>query len=77
MVGLFEIGSHCLGWPGTHYIDQAGLELEILPSVGITGMHHHIWLKWGRFHIKARCLDSLNKLEALHQPVLPVMATRW
>lgn len=30
-------------------IDQVGLELGILLSVGISGMHHHIWLKWGDF----------------------------
>lgn len=40
---------YSLGWPGTHCIDQAGLELEILSSVGITGMHRHIWLKRGDF----------------------------
>ena len=29
-----------------HYIHQAGLELSeiCLPSAGIKGMHHHVWL---------------------------------
>jgi hypothetical protein len=31
------------GCPGTHYVDQAGLELRS-KSAGIKGMWYHIWL---------------------------------
>jgi hypothetical protein len=34
------------GCPGTHFVDQAGLELGNPPasaSAGIKGMHHHAW----------------------------------
>jgi hypothetical protein len=38
-------------YPGTHSVDQAGLELRNLPasaslSTGIKGMRHHAWLRW-------------------------------
>ena len=26
------------GWPGTQYVDQAGLKLDRTPSAGITGV---------------------------------------
>ena len=29
------------GCPGTHFIDQTGLELTYIPDAGINGMHHH------------------------------------
>jgi hypothetical protein len=48
-LGLRKLGSLCTpGWPETHYVLQAVLELIILlpqpPSVGITGMNHHTQL---------------------------------
>jgi hypothetical protein len=31
------------GWPGTHFVDQAGFELRN-PSAGIKGVRHHAQL---------------------------------
>jgi hypothetical protein len=33
------------GCPGTHFVDQADIELRNLPA-GIKGMHHHAWLSF-------------------------------
>jgi hypothetical protein len=44
---FFETGFFCYspGCPGTHFVDQAGLELKsaclCLPSAGIKGVRHH------------------------------------
>jgi hypothetical protein len=35
------------GCPGTHFVDQAGIELRNLPaSAGIKGVHHRTWRCW-------------------------------
>ena len=46
LVFRYRVSLYIPGCPGTHFVDQAGLELRnpaclCLPSAGIKGVHHH------------------------------------
>jgi hypothetical protein len=83
---FFETGFLCVvpGCPGTHSVDQAGLELKsvclCLPSVGITGVCHHARLLllflWALNLIRKKKNKNKNKKTKQNQG-FPLKASVW
>jgi hypothetical protein len=67
------------GCPGTHFVDQAGLELKksarlCLPSAGIKGVHHHGPAYSRSFSLALRNGDGWKKSEKASGSRVPCLA---
>jgi hypothetical protein len=55
------------GCPGTHFVEQAGLELTCLRSAGIKGVCHHAWLQFIFLFEKVMYYNIIGKADSQRQ----------